>query len=74
MEKYFADEPLTAEEISTGLRKVVAEGAYVPVLVTSTGSELIGLDVVVDMLVQIVPSPADRPFTAEGPKGEETFA
>ena len=73
MEKYFADEPLTAEEISTGLRKVVAEGSYVPVLVTATGSEPVGLNVVVDMLVQIVPSPADRPFTAEGRSGEETF-
>lgn len=73
MEKYFADEPLTAEEISTGLRKVVAEGSYVPVLATATGSEPVGLNVVVDMLVQIVPSPADRPFTAEGRSGEETF-
>jgi len=74
MEKYFADEPLTAEEISTGLRKVIADGSYVPVLAMSTGSETVGLNVVVDLLIQVVPSPADRPFTAEGPTGEETLA
>ncbi|HOT91769.1 MAG TPA: elongation factor G [Anaerolineae bacterium] len=74
MEKYFADEPLTPEEISTGLRKVIVEGSYVPVLATAGGSDLIGLSALVDLLVQIVPSPDDRPFTAQGPAGEEELA
>ncbi len=74
MEKYFADEPLTAEEISAGLRKVIVEGSYVPVLVTAGVSDTIGLSATVDLLIRIVPAPDDRPFTAEGASGEEEFA
>ncbi|HQE92122.1 MAG TPA: elongation factor G [Anaerolineae bacterium] len=74
MEKYFADEPLTAEEISAGLRKVISAGAYVPVLATAGGSDMIGLGAVVDLLIQIVPAPDDHTFTAVGPSGEEELA
>mgnify|MGYP000676609955 CR=1 FL=1 len=73
MEKYFEDEALTAEEISGGLRKVIAEGDYVPVLVSAGGSDMVGLGAFIDLLVQIAPTPAVHPFTAEGPSGEEEF-
>jgi len=73
MEKYFEDEELTAEEISNGLRAVIVNGDYVPVLVGAGGSETIGLSALLDLLVQIAPSPADRQFTAEGPMGEEVL-
>lgn len=73
MEKYFEDEELTAEEISDGLRAVIVNGDYVPVLVGAGGSETIGLSALLDLLVQIAPSPADRQFTAEGPMGEEVL-
>ena len=47
MEKYFDDEPLTPEEIAGGLKQVISEGSYVPVLVGAGGSDLIGLGVLV---------------------------
>ena len=73
MEKYFEDETLTDEEISNGLRATIANGDYVPVLVGAGGSDMIGLGALLDLLVQITPTPADRPFTATGPAGEETL-
>ena len=73
MEKYFEDEVLTAEEILNGLRTVIVNGDYVPVLVGAGGSDTIGLGAALDLLVQIAPSPSDRQFTAEGPGGEETM-
>ncbi len=74
MEKYFADEPLTAEEISAGLRKVIVEGSYIPVLATAGGSDMIGLSATLDLLIQVVPAPDDRPFVAESAAGAEEFA
>jgi elongation factor G len=71
MEKYFEDEELTAEEISRGLRKVIVDGDYVPVLVAAGGSDTIGLGALLSLLIQVAPSPADRTFTAEGASGEE---
>ena len=73
MEKYFEDEALTDEEISNGLRAAIVNGDYIPVLVGAGGSDMIGLGAMLDLLVQISPSPADRPFTATGPAGEETL-
>lgn len=74
MEKYFDDEVLTAEEISNGLRSVIADGSYVPVLVSAGGSETIGLGALLDLLIQIAPSPEVYTFTAVGAGGEEEFA
>lgn len=71
MEKYFEDEPLTADEILGGLRAVILNGDYVPVLVGAGGNDAVGLGTVLDLLAQITPAPDDRQFTAEGPAGEE---
>jgi len=73
MEKYFEDEPLTAEEIANGLRSVIADGTYVPVLVSAGGSDTLGLAALLDILIQIAPSPVGRMFTAKGANGEEEF-
>lgn len=74
MEKYFADESLTAAEILGGLRQVVANGGYVPVLVGAGGSDAVGLTSLLDMLLQVAPAPGDRKFTAQGATGEEALA
>lgn len=69
MEKYFEDEPLTPEEIAGGLKQVIADGSYIPVLVGAGGSEFIGLKALLNMLVLITPSPEDMVFTAENAQG-----
>ena len=73
MEKYFAEEELTRDEIADGLRKVIAGGSWVPVLVGAGGSALIGLKAMLDIIATITPSPASFTFRAEGPTGEEEF-
>lgn len=74
MEKYFADEPLTDEEISNGLRQVIAKGDYVPVFVAAGGSDTIGLGALLNQLIHLAPSPADKGFEAEGAQGTEELA
>jgi elongation factor G len=71
MMKYFDDEEITADEIANGLRSVIAEGSWVPVLVGAGGSEMIGLRALLDVLVGITPSPAGQTFVADMKDGEE---
>jgi len=73
MMKYFEDEEITPAEIANGLRKVIAAGDWVPVLAGAGGSEMIGLGALLDLLVQIAPSPAGQTFQATNSQGEETF-
>ncbi len=64
LEKFFMGEEFTDEEIKSGLRKEVLSGEIVPVLVGSV-TKNIGMDVLLDMLVDYLPSPADlKPFEA----------
>ena len=69
--KYLEGEPLTAEEISNGLRKIVLNGTFVPVFVGAGENANVSLDTVMDLLAHVAPSPADRPFVAQTPGGEE---
>ncbi len=69
--KYLEGEELTPEEISNGLRNVIATGDYIPVLVAAGGSETIGLAALLDMLVHIAPAPSEKSFAATRPDGEE---
>lgn len=69
MMKYFDDEPLTPEEIYNGLRAVIAEGNWVPVLVAS-GGEVTGIRSLLDVVIDIAPSPATQTFEAEDPERE----
>ena len=71
LEKYFEGEELSDAEISSGLKKTIMAGDFVPVLVAATGNEL-GVAPLLDKFVNLMPSPAERPaVTAEGKKGEE---
>ena len=60
LEKFFADEPLSAEELSTGLRASVLQGKFVPVFAT-VAKQGVGLDELLDGVAKLLPSPMDRP-------------
>jgi elongation factor G len=74
MMKYFDDEEITAEEIANGLRAVIVEGSWVPVLVGAGGhSDMIGLSALIDTLVNVAPAPSALTFEAVGPEGETEY-
>lgn len=58
MEKYFAGEEFTREEIHRGLRIGVLSGDVMPVLCGSTAKN-IGMHTLLDMIVDYLPSPLD---------------
>ena len=62
MEKYFAGEEFTPEEIKTGLKKGVCSGDICPVFagVQQTGA---AVPMLVDTLLEITPSSADSSYT-----------
>ena len=71
LEKYFEGEELTDAEISSGLKKTLLAGDFVPVLISATGNEL-GVGPLLDKFVNLMPSPAEAPaVTAAGKDGEE---
>ncbi len=71
LEKYFEGEELSDAEIASGLKKIFLAGDYVPVFVSATGNEL-GVGPLLDALVSLMPSPAERPaITAQGAGGDE---
>lgn len=59
LEKYLDSGELTQEEINTALIKAVKAGEIAPVCLGS-GSSLIGIPHLLDLLVDVMPSPADR--------------
>lgn len=61
MEKYFAGEPFTEQEILGGLKKGVLNGDICPVL-CGVGQAGAGIVPMLDILTEILPSPADQPF------------
>lgn len=74
LEKYLESGELTEEEVLRGLRKVVREGNFVPVLV-SAGAQERGIFPLLSAIVDLMPSPADRPAVkAEGANGEEMLS
>jgi elongation factor G len=71
MEKYFDQGELTDEEIVRGLRSIVRSNGFIPVFYASGGHE-IGVGPLLDAIVNLLPSPADRPVVkAQGKTGEE---
>ena len=60
LEKYFAGEAFTEEEIQVGLRKGVISGDIVPVICASFVKN-VGTHTLMDMLCDYSPSPADMP-------------
>ncbi|MCU0521366.1 MAG: elongation factor G [Anaerolineae bacterium] len=73
MNKYFEDEEITPDEVTNGLRTVIAQGTWVPVLAGAGGSELIGLGALLDVIANVAPSPVGKTFVARGSQGEETL-
>ncbi|NMB36006.1 MAG: elongation factor G [Firmicutes bacterium] len=70
MEKYLEEEPLSEEEIGTALRKGTLEGKIVPVL-CGAGTINYGIQPLLDLLVNALPSPADRPPVKGALPGKE---
>lgn len=58
MDKFFAGEEFTREEIRVGLRSGVLHGDIIPVLCGSTAKN-IGIHTLLDMIVDYLPSPID---------------
>lgn len=72
MEKYFAEEPLTDEEIFSTLRRGIADRAFIPVLCGSAVST-VGVRQLLDALADILPDPTmmpPRPAVRDGGKEE----
>jgi elongation factor G len=59
MEKYFADEPLTEDEIVRGLRVSFAQRRFLPVLCGAALKE-IGLAALLDFIASCAPAPSER--------------
>lgn len=56
MEKYFADEKFTREDLLRGVTSAIVEGRAVPILVGS-GEKNIGIDILLNMIVNYLPAP-----------------
>ena len=68
-DKYLEGEELTQEEIFSGIKAGMSEGTFIPVLATSALNG-VGVDELLDAIIGLLPSPADRPAqTAQ--KGDE---
>ena len=63
MERFFEVGTLTQEELVTGLRKAALTGKIAP-LVCASALANIGIPLVLDAIVDYLPSPAERPFPA----------
>ena len=62
--KYLEGEELTPEEISTGLKRAILSGDVIPVLSGSASHE-IGIRTAMDLIISLVPSPAEAaPYPA----------
>ena len=71
LEKFFSGEELSRDEIRQGLRKGVLEGELYPIIVGSAAKD-IGINTVLTMLVDYLPSPADlKPYVATDEEGNE---
>jgi len=71
MEKFFAGEELTLEELRFGIRKGALTGSLVPVLCGSALKNK-GVQFMLDAVIEYLPSPIDiPPVTGTDPKTEE---
>jgi elongation factor G len=71
LEKYFDQGDLSDKEIMRGLKSTIWEGNFIPVMVAA-GAHKVGLHPLLNVLVNLMPSPADvGPKTALNGKGEE---
>ena len=73
MEKFFESGTLTQDELVEGLKRAVSAGRIVPLLCTSATAN-IGMQPLLDAILNYVPSPAERPFTATAKGSEDSVA
>ena len=69
MDAFFANGTLSQEELTSGLRAATAAGKLFP-LVCTAGLRAIGAQPLLDAIVTLVPSPAERGFAAADAAGE----
>lgn len=70
IEKYLGGEELTLEELKNGLRKAVASGSIFPILAGSA-LQSVGINWLLDAMVDYLPSPAEREVVAITDSKEE---
>ena len=73
MEKFFESGTLTQDELVEGLKRAVAAGRICPLVCTSASAN-IGLQPLLDAIVNYVPSPAERPFAATAKGSDDGVA
>jgi elongation factor G len=61
MERYLADEEISGEELTRALEKAVENGDVFPVL-CGVATKNLGTTALLDLVVEAVPSPADKPL------------
>jgi elongation factor G len=70
MEKFFAGEAFTEQEVQKGIKKSIREGTMYPVF-CGGALENIGMDLFMDAILEYFPSPADfESIPAKKPSGE----
>jgi len=69
MDAFFANGTLSQEQLTAGLKAATATGRLFPLVCTS-GLRAIGVQPLLDALVTLVPSPAERGFAASDAAGE----
>ncbi len=69
LEKYLGGEGLSLEELNEGLRRAVATGRIVPVLVGSA-IQNIGISLLLDAICSYLPSPKERNVAVVGDSGK----
>ncbi len=73
MEKFFADEPFTDEELAGGVRKAVAGRTLFPVFCGSA-TQNVNINTFMDVVVDYLPSPLDREAVIVKDKDENSKA
>ncbi len=71
MEKFFDAGTLTQEELVSGLKRSVASGRIFPVLCASAAVN-VGIQPLLDAIVSLVPSPAERAFPVKDAQGSDS--
>jgi elongation factor G len=69
MEKFFDAGMLTQEELLNGLKRGIAAAKIFPLVLTSSTVN-IGMQLLLDAIVNYVPSPTERPLNAKNADGE----
>ncbi len=67
MEKFFEEMELSPEDTMLGLRKGIADGSIVPVVCLDSLNR-VGINMLLDLIIDLMPSPADKVIECVNPK------